>query len=157
MICYLLVFWGIVFCHGEPSLGLVFLIWRDCPAQDERYKDDETLNYCWWKNPANQLRLVIYPIIYRVFKFQVVSRISAISGMTLIETKSSPLKMDDWKMTFSLEMVDFQGQTVGFKGVFLELRVSSMSQATSPEGFSSQGGLFLKWPDDCGILEVGDT
>ncbi len=25
------------------------------------------LRYCWWKrNPANQLRLVVYPIIYRV-------------------------------------------------------------------------------------------
>lgn len=63
-----------------------------------------------------------------------VSRILAISSITQIATKSSPLKMDDWKMTFSSEMVDFQGQTVGFKGVFLELRVTSMSQATSPEG-----------------------
>ena len=31
-------------------------------------------NICWWfRNPANQLRLVVYPIIYKVFApFQVV-------------------------------------------------------------------------------------
>ncbi len=35
------------------------------------------------RNPANQLRLVVYPIIYRVFSSQVVSRISSIKSMAL--------------------------------------------------------------------------
>ena len=32
------------------------------------FRNGPGFNYCWWfRNPANQLRLVVYPIIYRVF------------------------------------------------------------------------------------------
>lgn len=39
------------------------------------------LHYCWWfRNPASQLRLIVYPIIYRVFTSQVFYRISSINN-----------------------------------------------------------------------------
>ena len=52
--------------------------------------------YCWWfRNPANQLRLVAYPIIYRVlYVSQVVSRISSINSMTL-RIQTPPLSRFD--------------------------------------------------------------
>ena len=39
--------------------------------------------YCWWlKSGFHQLRLVVYPIIYKVYTFQVVSRMSSINSTT---------------------------------------------------------------------------
>ena len=47
------------------------------------------------QNPTNQLRLVVYTIIYRVYACQVVSRMSSINRSTLKipKTNSSPLKL----------------------------------------------------------------
>ena len=49
----------------------------------------DVLNYCWWfRNPANQLRLVLYPIIFRVlFPSQVVG-----NGISEASTASPPFK-----------------------------------------------------------------
>ncbi len=53
-------------------------------------------------NPANQLRLVVYPIIYEVLApSQVVGRISSINSSTLPETNSLHLKMDAWNTIVS--------------------------------------------------------
>ena len=41
--------------------------------------------YCWWfRNPANQLRLVVYPIIHRVFIHPKWCRISSINSISRV-------------------------------------------------------------------------
>ena len=52
--------------------------------------------YWWWfRNPANQLRLVGYPNIYKVFTFQVVCRISSINTCKYIFTAQLITKKHD--------------------------------------------------------------
>ena len=43
------------------------------------------------RNPANQLRLVVYPVIYRLFTSEVVGRISAINN----RSRKPNIGMDD--------------------------------------------------------------
>ena len=46
----------------NPSLPME----PECFRPKKAYKTQSEVGYCWWfRNPANQLRLVVYPIIYR--------------------------------------------------------------------------------------------
>ena len=46
----------------NPSLPME----PECFRPKKAYKTQSEIGYCWWfRNPANQLRLVVYPIIYR--------------------------------------------------------------------------------------------
>ena len=53
------------------------------------------------RNPANQLRLVVYPII-GFYTYQVVSRISAINSMTIIPTSWISVKLKSFVMAIFL-------------------------------------------------------
>ncbi len=65
------IFFG-TFSKHRTSKSKTWFTWKSAPR-----KEDSELgyiifrfhvsSYCWWfRNPANQLRLVVYPIIYRV-------------------------------------------------------------------------------------------
>ena len=75
----MLNFWGVsvqvVFDYAHvntPAMANKFLtipsIYDHAPIRVRILKKSyKNSTYCWWfRNPANQLRLVVYPIIYRV-------------------------------------------------------------------------------------------
>ena len=60
-------------CWTINSMGDMWHVnWKNRPERAMTWhrkplKHIQTLKYCWWfRNPANQLRLVVYPIMYRV-------------------------------------------------------------------------------------------
>ena len=85
------------------ALGLIQL---KLPSKWERYG-----TYCWWfRNPANQLRLVVYPIIYRVFLHPRLCRISSVNTMRwLYVSKSSEPSCNAYcKLNINKTMVFFE-------------------------------------------------
>ena len=85
------------------------------------------------RNPANQLRLVVYPIVYRNFW----CGISSINSST-------------WKMMVGrLVSFPFWGPNVTFQGLCLFstwlFRVSTLTPATEPRSVEFQGSTCLKW------------
>jgi len=52
--------------------------------------------YCWWKNPANQLRLVVYPIICRVSNIPGGARF--LPSTTFLKDISSWWFQPNWKI-----------------------------------------------------------
>ena len=69
------------------------------------------------RNPANQLRLVVYPIFYRVYTSQVVSRISEpstginfvrINMPLLVGSASLPLRTGGWRLRLFVELQRLQ-------------------------------------------------
>ena len=54
------------FLFGRPGIPNYTFICHDCILL--RGVDPNYISYCWWfRNLANQLRLVVYPIVCRVF------------------------------------------------------------------------------------------
>ena len=89
---------GIMFhVHRLPKNGVLSCLHKHMKVEmdhDTEITLQRAIIYCWWfRNPANHLRLVVYPLINKVLApSQVVGRISWINRITyrlaLLRTKS---------------------------------------------------------------------